>query len=754
MGFHAGKTDSFWNNRIVWIVNIMAALLLALLVIKALQPPKTFVFEGSFQFEEGQAVNDRIVFQELKLKQGVYLFALNYETDADEQAYCTVADGSVISGGLLTNYEHFYSQLGQTNFGVWLFEEAKHLQVRVNYTGVGKLKVGNLSVTQTNRLWTMLIICLLFVWTVFIMLAAYRYYDAKGFISTEKKNVFFWLMVITLIASVPYLYGFNVSGADFTYHLQRIEGVKDGILSGFFPVRLEPKWVYDHGYANAIFYCNLLLIFPALLRIFGFPVSFSYSVFAIAMNALTVWIAYYCYKRMFKSSNIGLACSALYTISVFRIYKFVITSAVGEGTAFTFLPLILYGFYRIFTEDPQEKKYKSAWIPIAIGLAGVLQTHVLTCEITVFVILLFCLFYIKYIFQKGTFANLFRAACAALLLSLWFVVPFLDFYITQDVHIKHVSARTIQSSGLEPAHLMFHFWTTGIYTPSAGQGLEHSHPVGIGLILVCGAMLFGYLWFTGAFRNQKFLELRFFKVTLAIGIFLMGASLNSFPWDQIQAIHPILASLVSSLQFPNRFLGWGTACLVAIIGFCMKYFGAKMSKWYWGLILGVVFSVATSGIRLLDLSIYNSNLYELYNQAAMGYGYISGAEYVLEGTDYEQLTYAKPIEGENIEISSYHKKMLGADFACVNRAEYEDYVELPLLYYKGYQAEDQDTGKEIELCAGDNNKIWVIVPGNYTGHIYVRYVSPYYWRVAEGISLITVLLFLALLWKDRRRIDE
>jgi len=287
MGFHAGKTDSFWNNRIVWIVNIMAALLLALLVIKALQPPKTFVFEGSFQFEEGQAVNDRIVFQELKLKQGVYLFALNYETDADEQAYCTVADGSVISGGVLTNYEHFYSQLGQTNFGVWLFEEAKHLQVRVNYTGVGKLKVGNLSVTQTNRLWTMLIICLLFVWTVFIMIAAYRYYDAKGFISTEKKKVFFWLMVITLIASVPYLYGFNVSGADFTYHLQRIEGVKDGILSGFFPVRLEPKWVYDHGYANAIFYCNLLLIFPALLRIFGFPVSFSYNVFAIAMNALT-----------------------------------------------------------------------------------------------------------------------------------------------------------------------------------------------------------------------------------------------------------------------------------------------------------------------------------------------------------------------------------------------------------------------------------------------------------------------------------
>ena len=82
-------------------------------------------------------------------------------------------------------------------------------------------------------------------------------------------------MVISLVASIPYLCEYNITGADLTYHLQRIEGVKDGILGGQFPVRLEPRWVYDHGYANAIFYCNTFLYFPALLRLLGFTVSAS-----------------------------------------------------------------------------------------------------------------------------------------------------------------------------------------------------------------------------------------------------------------------------------------------------------------------------------------------------------------------------------------------------------------------------------------------------------------------------------------------
>ena len=165
--------------------------------------------------------------------------------------------------------------------------------------------------------------CYLCLMAVFVFIRK----DKKGLLDKETKFALLFLFVLFFFASLPYLYGFNISGADLTYHLQRIEGVKDGILAGFFPVRLEPKWLYDLGYADAVFYCNLFLLFPAFLRIMGFPVSFSYNCYSIAVNLATVLISYYCFKNMFKSKKIGVICSGLYTLSVFRIYTLVITSA-------------------------------------------------------------------------------------------------------------------------------------------------------------------------------------------------------------------------------------------------------------------------------------------------------------------------------------------------------------------------------------------------------------------------------------------
>ena len=69
----------------------------------------------------------------------------------------------------------------------------------------------------------------------------------------QRRQILFGIGVIAFFASIPYLYDGMVSGADLTYHLHRIEGVKDGLLTGQFPVRLEPRWVFDHGYANGIF---------------------------------------------------------------------------------------------------------------------------------------------------------------------------------------------------------------------------------------------------------------------------------------------------------------------------------------------------------------------------------------------------------------------------------------------------------------------------------------------------------------------
>lgn len=740
-----------WKEKPFIISSAVAIVLLLFFMVRIIIPCKEYRFEGGYSFETGVAVTNTVVYEGIMLSPGIYLIDLEYETDKDLGATCTVVDGTVFTGGLLTNYEPFYSALEKTDYAVWLYEKTENLQVVVTYDGEGTLITGNLTVKETNQLWTMLMTIVIFVWLLMCGLVVFCCYDRRYPISRKKKHTFFCLAVISLIASVPYLCGYTITGADLTYHLQRIEGVKDGLLGGFFPVRLEPRWLYDHGYADAIFYCNTFLYFPAVLRMLGFPIYASYNAYCVVLNIATVWISYYCFGKMFRSRNIGIVCSALYTLSIFRTYKLIITTATGEGSAFAFLPLVLYGLYRVFTENPEDRRYKTAWVPIMLGVSGLIQTHVLTCEITAFVIIVYCLSYIRKVFRRNTFLELTKGALIAVLISLWYLVPFLDYYITQDVHIKHVSARTIQSSGLYLAQLAFHFWTTGSSLPSSGNGMQNSHPIGIGLVLLVSLGLFLILWFSGVFRDQKDHQTVFMKITALIGTLLLVMSTSYFPWDHIQSLHSITATLVSSLQFPNRFLGWGTTCLVAVFGYCLSYFTKRDRKLFLGMTAVAVIGVVTSGMYLLDFVNRDQDYYILYNEESMGFGYVSGSEYVIQGTDPEQLKFSAPLPGDGVEILNYEKKSLGAELDIVNQKSSDSFVELPLLLYKGYRAMDRERGTQLQIFAGDNGKLRVLFPANYSGSVQILFVSPFYWRVAEWLSLATAVLLVAAGWRYRRK---
>ncbi len=740
-----------WKRKPICVITALFSFLLLFCAIKIILPCHQYQFEGGRSFDIGIAAPDTIVYDGIHLSPGVYRIELQYDTDTDLTAVCTVADGTVFEGGLLCNGEHLYSGLSRTGYHMWLYEPADNLQVNVSYGGNGSLVTGSLRIVETNLLWTMLLTVFLFLGAAVLAALVFYYYDQAYPIPREKKNAFFWVSLIALAASVPYLCGYNLSGGDLTYHLQRIEGVKDGLLTGQFPVRIEPRWLYDHGYASAVFYCNTFLYFPALLRLLGFPVTAAYNAYGIVINIATAWISYHCFHRIFGRRHIGILCSALYTLSIVRIYKLVITGAVGEGTAITFLPLILYGLYRIFTEDPEEKTYRTAWIPLMLGMSGVLQSHVLTCEVSAGVILLFCLLYLRKVFRRAAFLQLLKGALASVLVSLWFLVPFLDYYLTQDLHIRHVSGRTIQDRGLYLAQLALHFWTSGANTPMADNGMQDSHPVGVGMMLMAGLAVFSILWFSGALKKSEQNLTRFAKISAMTGILLLFMSTRSFPWDKLQAASPVTAALVSSLQFPNRTLGWGSVCLVFVFGFCLQYFESHRRSAALAMAAAAVLGVTSSGMYLSDSANAGQNYLELYNEEGMGFGYISGAEYLIEGTDENRLTFSGPAAGSGTEILSYAGGALRAELECVNYTRDNSFVDLPFLLYKGYRAMDADTGHSLSLCAGDNQTVRVILPPYYAGTLNVRFVSPLYWRISEVISLASLLILLLSWYRFGRR---
>lgn len=724
-------------------------LLLSLIcVIRIAMPNREWEYSGSYEFKKGEPCTDQTVYDHIPLGTGVYRLELSYESEGDTNAICNVKDGTVYKGGLLCNGEHMYQALEHTAYEFWLFEATEELAVVIDYSGQQNLTTGNLRIIETNLLWTRYLVILIALVLLTMGTIRFERQNTKNEVGEAGRRVIFGIGVIAFVASIPYLYDGLISGADLTYHLQRIEGVKDGLLTGQFPVRLEPRWVFDHGYANGIFYCNLLLYFPALLRMVGFTVTESYALYCIALNIATAAIAWYCFGKMFRDDVIGLVCSGIYTLSIFRMYKLLITGAVGEGSAFTFLPLVLYGIYLVFEGSVEDKEFRKSWLILGIGYAGLIQTHVLTCEITAFMTILLCVLYLRKVFELPRLRQLVQGALLALGLSLWYLVPFLDYYMTQDMRIQHASARTIQDRGTILPQLIHHFWISERAAVSGDNGMQYSHPLSVGLILVLGVLIFWLLLFLGELSEEKDREKSFAVKAAGLGCLALWLSTNYFPWDRIQNTSHIAATLVSSLQFPNRFLGWGTVLLAVPAGYVLKYFKNNRRILYQMSLITVLAALSTSYLYLMDSEDQEPSFY-LYNEESMGFGYISGAEYLIYGTDSDQLSFARPRYGENIQITEYTKRGLNTSFFCRNDGEVQERITLPVLLYKGYEAIGE-SGEKMEIVDSDNHLLQVSVPGGYTGRITVRFTEPWYWRVAEMITLLTIVGMSIWLIRKRR----
>ena len=738
------------RQKRVYIVVGIAILISFVCIIGIIMPGKEYSLYGNYYFTEGIAEHGTVIYDEISLSPGVYDVILEYDTNTSMKNLCYLEDGTVYTGGLLTNGENLHKNLKHTDFRMWLFEGTQNLQMKVLYGGEGTLITGNLTIRETNALWTML---LTITWGVVIAVCAmfaFGKYDKAVGVDKEKKNIFWGLVCIAILASVPCMQNANLTGGDLGYHLMRIEGIKDGLKSGQFPIRIEPEWLFGHGYANSVFYCSTLLYFPAILRLLGFTVMTSYNAYCIAVTIATVGVAYYCFAGIFKDRYIGLLCSGLYTFSVIRIFHMFFRAAVGEYSALIFMPLVLYGLYRAFTEDIKSKSYKNIWIPITIGYAGLIQTHVLTCEITAFLTIIICLILIKKVFVKETFCVLAKGALGAFFASCWYLIPFLDYYLNEDLHVHYVSGRTIQERGLYPAQVFFHWWKAGHRTLTNYEGMAESNAMGVGLVLGIGLAVFFVFWFSGKWKGTKEPVIGLSKISWILGSVLIVLSLSIFPWDKLQSINDVSASLISSLQFPVRFLSWGTVFLVVVFGSLLWYFKESDRKqlFYAGAVV-VIVSICTSGIYLADYLCRDRELVRVYNEEGMGFGYVSGGEYLIQGTDTSALDFGILTFSENVEVISYESGALCMNLHCINYGEDGEYVELPLLHYNGYRAFDTQTGEELNAVKGTNNVVRVYLPGGFKGEIEVRFVSPIHWRISELVTYVWWICIGVIVVKNR-----
>ena len=627
----------------------------------------------------------------------------------------------------------------RTVFSLWMPYECENAQLKFSANG-GVMFVTGAEITPTHswayvRFLTLAVFFLLADW---ILLMALRRLPFP-IRSVRMRYSALVIAGIVLLACLPLGFDYLVYGHDMSIHLTRIEGLKAGLLSGQFPVRMDPEIANGKGYPFSLMYSDLLLYPAAILRIIGFSLQQVYQLYVLAVTLATALVTRYCLKKIFASEGIALTGTALYVLSAYRLTNVFIRAAVGEYSAMIFLPVVVYGFWRIYTQPKQGSRL--AWLPLAVGFSGLLQTHLLTTEMAGIFAVIFCLVMAKRTFRKPVLPALLRAAGAALVWNLWFLVPMLQYMVSEACRISgKYDASTLRDSAAFLGQIFLMFGQGGGYSESLTMGLSAEMPLTVGTVLGFGVLLFVLCLADPALRGAEPGATRLGGWTLGFGALAIWMASTLFPWYTIYLNVEWLSKLLGKLQFAWRFLGLATILLAVCA--CCALAVLRRGKTSWlrpAAVLLVLLTVIPAGFLTYEVS-RNSEVVNYQSLASIDNlaEQVGGGEYMPYGMADGSLNaweVTEPTFDDALTVSDYTFGTLEASFACTNASDQEATAVLPLFSYPGYRL----TADDGATLGEQDGLIAVTLPAGYSGTVQVKFVGFWFWRLADLISLAGIV---------------
>ena len=685
---------------------------------------------------------------QLRLSAGHYKIEADYNfvptQNKDEQeshagVYFMADDAMVVTG------ERELFAVGRTHDTVVLNVRYTNKTIRlVAYDGGGVFTLGKVTIQQDRvYAWVRVLGWLLAAFFLDLLLLLFLPTSPLAIRNADLRGCLFLLGGAVLLASMPVLMqGVGIFGDDIHFHLSRIDAIAQGLKAGQFPVRIYSQAKNGYGYAPSLFYGELCLYFPAVLRTLGVSVQLSYHLYVLAVQMLTAGIAFYSFRQMFSHNKTALLGSVLYLLNPYRLQNLYWRAAVGEYTAMAFLPLIpaalclLYG-----KKEPTKKQAGVACTEMVIAFGMLLQTHMISLEIMVLATAVFCLFHLRRTFSRCVLFVWLKSVAIVLLLNLWFLLPFLEImgsgiYGGMYGGTTMNAGRMIQRSGYAIPKVLT--WNT--------------HGRNIGIELIIGCMVFLWAWI-GHDEEIPHREQKIGLWSTGIGLAACWASTNTFPWGLVGALPGKISGILLAIQFPWRYLTLAailltlaTLCAVSLlrpkklarplavlllsasllgVGFFYREYLPSESGEY----------VGDSG-ELIYVDHLVTNVAWYYDKLYLPIG----AKETRDGFVIEKKVTTAEVE----QIEKTEKGVILQYTAGMGE---DGIIELPLLYYPVYGIKE-GAGT---LFKTENGMLGIQVPAGSSGTIRVAVQEPLRWRLAELVSAVTVLVWSGSMKKKRRK---
>lgn len=555
----------------------------------------------------------------------------------------------------------------------------------------------------------------------------------------DRRTMLLALAGLVFLVSLPCLGGFAVYGTDLHYHMDRVANIAAGLRGGQFPVFIYPDFMNGYGYASPVFYGEALLYLPALLVLAGFPLFTAYNAFNILVNAATVAVCYVCLYKMFRRRVAAFTGTFLYAACNYRLFNLYWRQAAGEITAQIFLPVVLYGFWALYADDAEESQHKMAWLPLMIGFTGLVQSHLLTTEITGLAAVVLVLCCCRRALRRDNLRILLKGAGLTILLNLGFLVPLLQYmrgpYLITDTATVNVHSKTAVNWTM-----LLDFWS-----PTNMDTLR----LGAGVLLAAGLYLAARVRWPQRVRRADQICLPCL-VCAAVCVYLC----SSFDWANLDTVlNQTLLHYICAVQFPFRYLVLAAPCLAfagaGVLVLVRQRAGARAALACAACVLAVALVPAC-----LDVGQYLRGDYgrdRTGEARELDSGKVSSAlEYIPTVFDPNSSDSTALVVSEGAQASLQQRSGLTLDLTVRNPTAADASVELPLIYYPGYQVLAASGGL-ASLTMGANGKATLILAAGFEGSVRVGFRAPLVWRAAEAVSAATLAALLVYALRRRKR---
>lgn len=647
---------------------------------------------------------------------------------------------------------------GFNNAQMYITEDVSDLDICVVYCGFKEFTVQTVELignrTYIKTIWPVFMVLLILFELIIVGII-------KGFFKTEKGISILIITGITLLSSVPLLFKMGLLFDDGNFLYGKINGIIDGLRDGQFPVRIHPNTLKGYGYALSYFYPELFLYPFAILRGIGYSLRFCVYLMFFCTNLATAAVSFICVKRVIKGNGfkhslfVSAVGSILYTFNSYRLIDIYARGAIAEAMAIVFLPLVVTGLYVILEENGSI-----SWL--TLGLFGLVNTHILSCELVAVFAIILCIVCFKKVFSKSSFVKLILSCGLTFLLSAYFIIPFLHMSTTDSFKVYAENAYETSGSmlSLKDIFAINVVSTVGNANNNTFSDTRYS----LGIVIVFMTIIL-YLIVVFSKKNTPFISITFF-----FGLIALWLTTDFFPWKAIENAGGIIRTVFCMVQFPWRYLSIAMVCFLFSIAGCLKGClelynerqtddGTKKINLLMGItIVCSILAVAQAFIFFSTLKLRAEDEQLIFDGIAIskhtlvGMGEYLPVDFENGDLDYsiEELQYVcdenaiiNPIGGLGLTIGPLTKSGTDSSIIIINPTDEEQILYMPITYYEGYRVENiakSEDGKDIvpELFETDFGTVGLKIPVGYYNGVHISYHENILYRISELISVLTL----------------